>query len=206
MLEHRLERTRIAGAQELEEPRRESRSRHVADPPQVQQHPLERRQPAARHRRRSAEPRARHSRRAGCSMSKCGTSSSGSAQAMEHPARLHHRHVERLAVVGDDQIRRRRSNSATAASSARSAREAGEQELAHLERAEHRSSRSRPGTRPCRRRRSDPVVSRSMKTARGPTASPPLAARSPDRGAAAPSQSSSSQSPIWTSPCQRSDS
>ena len=71
-----------------------------------EQRPLQRRQAGSRRRpdrRRAA--RSFHRRRAGCSMSKCGIPSSGARMRWNDPARLHHRHVERLAVVGDDQIR-----------------------------------------------------------------------------------------------------
>ena len=78
-----------------------SRTRHVADPAHVEQHPLERRQPAAavvvarappQPPRRVQHVEVRHA-------------VERHRHAMEQPARLHHRHVEGLAVVGDDQIR-----------------------------------------------------------------------------------------------------
>ena len=61
--------------------------------------------PAHRHRAAPAPCRVRHNRRAGCSMSKCGTAVERHAHPVEHPARFHDRHVERLAVVGDERRR-----------------------------------------------------------------------------------------------------
>ena len=82
-------------------------------------------------------------------MSKCGTSIERHLHAMEHPPRLHHRHVERLAVVGDEESAPSK-HSATARQQRALGGIAGEQELPDLERAEIEAAaadqeRDRPG-------------------------------------------------------------
>ena len=80
VLHHRFERPRIAGADELEEARRDLVAGHVADTMQARDLFLEH---ASEQLESSgsgvpvASGRCRHIRRAGCSMSRCGTPSSG---------------------------------------------------------------------------------------------------------------------------------
>ena len=139
-------------------------------------------------------------------MSKCGTLVERHLKAMKQPSSLHHRDVERLAVIGDDQvgaleeIRDRGQQRALGGV-------AGEQELPHLKRAEIEESaahqeRDRPAP-PL-----SPVVSRSMKIVRGnagrrPPARPATRQRGIQNRQSA-SASSTSQSPMRMPPCQRS--
>ena len=152
VLEHRLQRTRIAGPQELEEPSRDLEPVDIADAPQVQQHPLQRRQAAPAVVRISVRPRPPQPPRR-MEHVEVRHFVQRRRHAMEGPARFHHRHVEGLAVVGDDQIglveqlRGRREQRPLRV-------EAAQEELPDLERAERRNRRSRRERRRCRRRRS----------------------------------------------------
>ncbi len=103
VLEHRLERTRIAAAHELKEARWDLESRHISDPSHIEQRALERRQAAAALgrvvRTRPPQPAG------GVQRVEVRDSLERHRHAMKEPARLHHRHVEGLAVVADDQLR-----------------------------------------------------------------------------------------------------
>ena len=165
MLEHGLERTRIAGAQEVEETARESRSPGTS--------PTRRTSNSVRSSVDSRQPPSSDSPAAGAQLPEAPRrvehvevrdAVERQLHPMEHPPRLHHRHVERLAVVGDDQIHAL-EKLCDRGKQRPFGGMAGEQELADLERAEIEEAQpTRNATVPAPPLR--PVVSRSMNTVR----------------------------------------
>ena len=103
MLEHRFERTRIAAAHELEKTGRDLEAADVADAADVEQQALQRRQPASAFGGiiRPALPQPSR----GVQRIEVRDAVERHLHAVEQPPRLHHRHVERLAVVSDNQLR-----------------------------------------------------------------------------------------------------
>ena len=199
MLEHGLERPRIAAAQEAGRSATESRIRHVADAPDVEQRALERRQPAAALRRivRARLPQPPR----GVQRVEVRHAVERHLHAVEEPARLHHRHVERLAVVGDDQIGVVEELGDRGEQRALG-RVAGQQELPDLKRAEVEvaaadEERHRAG-----------AAAQAGRFEVDEDRAPRAARRRPADGSSSPRlpASPSSQSEIRTSPCQRSDS
>ncbi len=102
MLEDRLERSRIAAPHEMEEAGRDLESWHVADATNVEQRPLERRQPAAALHGIDGPWLPQPASRVQCIEMRDALERH--LHAMKEPARLHHRQIERLPVVADDQI------------------------------------------------------------------------------------------------------
>jgi hypothetical protein len=129
VLQHGLERTRITAAQEAEEAVGNLQARHISYPIHLEQRPLERTQPAsAIVGQRTPLPQAP----SGVQRVEVRDTVERHLDPMEAPPCFHHRDVEGLAVVGNDELR--------PVEEARDRREerplggiAREQELAHLE-------------------------------------------------------------------------
>jgi len=105
VFEHALERPGVATAQEAEETRGNLEPTDIANPSDAEERPLQCRQPASAivgvercGARAPQAPRRVHHVEVRDSVER-------HLQAVKQPARLHHRHVKGLTVVGDDEIR-----------------------------------------------------------------------------------------------------
>jgi len=128
VLEHALERSGIAGPHKSEKPRWNVHPRDISHALHVEQPPFQRRETAPAFVRRTPFPQSarwvkhvevRHAVQR-------------HLHAMKHPPRFHHRDVERLPVVGHDQIRIVKELSDRREQRPLS-RMAGKEKLAHLE-------------------------------------------------------------------------